>query len=97
MTDQPETTNPLVAAAQEAVPSVQAAFMKRFDKPIDVSVHKFVDPETNEPAIEFRFTPAKSGLLPTAIERAWFDGFMAGYQRCHFVVVDLFTVADAPN
>ncbi len=97
MTGLPETTNPLIAATQEAVPSVQSAFAKRFGHAIDVSVHKIMDPETNEPAIEFRFTPAKPGLLPTAIERAWFDGFMAGYQRCHFVVVDLFTVADTPN
>lgn len=93
----PETTNPMAAIAQEAVPSVQAAFVKRFDKPIDVTVHKIVDPETNEPAIEFRFTPARPGLLSTAIERAYFDGFMAGYQRCHFVVCDMFVVDEAAN
>jgi hypothetical protein len=97
MNAMPQTTNPLIAATQEAVPSVQAAFLKRFDKSIDVSVHKVMNPETNEPAIEFRFIPAKPGLLPTATERAWFDGFMAGYQRCHFVVVDLFTIGEAPN
>lgn len=97
MTSLPETTNPMIAVAQEAVASVQAAFLKRFGHAIDVTVHRIVDPETNKPAVEFRFTPSKPGLLPTAIERAFFDGFMAGYQRCHFVVVDLFTVDQPPN
>jgi hypothetical protein len=97
MANLPETTNPMVAVAQGAVASVQAAFLKRFDKSIDVTVHKFVDPATHKPAIEFRFSPTKPGLLPTAIEKAFFDGFMAGYQQCHHVVCNMFMIEQPVN
>ncbi|HMS20026.1 hypothetical protein [uncultured Sphingorhabdus sp.] len=97
MTDLPETTNPLMALAQEAVPSVQAAFAARFEKPIDVSVHQVTNEATGERKVEFRFTPSRPGLLPTAIERAWFDAFMAGFQRCHECACEMFVIDGEPH
>lgn len=92
MSTLPETENPMMALAQEAVPSLQAAFAARFDKPIDIAVHKVTDPATGEPKIEFRFTPSRPGLLPTAIEKAWFEAYMAGFQRCHECVCQMFII-----
>lgn len=74
-------TNNFFAEHMEAI--VQGAMMARFGKAITLRVDR---DDTGAPLISF--TLAKPGLLPTAIERAYFDGLIAGFRSAVGVLVE---------
>ena len=58
-------------------PMAARAFMAKFEKPITVHAR---EAGAGSGRAQFGFQLAKPGLLPTALERDWFSGFVAGYQ-----------------
>jgi len=78
MSTLPETT-PTVwhQLATLLTPMLERAFAVRWDKAIAVKVRPI---EGQPNCVLFGFALAKPGLLPTAIERDWFNGYVAGYQ-----------------
>jgi hypothetical protein len=55
-------------------PAVQQAFYETFGQPIAV----FAGPSPD--GVVYRFEMDKPGLLPTKIEREWFDGYISGWR-----------------
>lgn len=92
----PQPTEPFVLLAQQLVPQVQAAFMSRFDRAIDVGVTKIEDPESPHGfTVNFEFRMNKPGLLPTALEREFFNGFVTGYQAATQISVEILMTTTA--
>lgn len=77
---------------QGLVDDVQEKFMERFDRPIAVEIRN--SPE-NGTTYHLRHT--RPGLLPTAIEQAWFSAFIAGYRCCGNRAHDLFIAPGEAN
>jgi hypothetical protein len=74
------------------VEDVQEAFMERFGKPIAVEIRN--SPE-NGTTYHLRHT--RPGLLPTAIEAAWFEAFIKGYRCAGNRAHDLFIAPGEAN
>lgn len=84
--------SPWVALVRALPEMAEMAFAEKFDKAITVDMKIARDIE-GRPTPTFSFTLAKPGLLPTAIERAWFDGYVSGYRKSCNMVLDMFDAA----
>jgi hypothetical protein len=80
-----EEPNPLRDMARAIKEQAEANFLDRFGKPITVRDEVVQDPG-ERPRVVFTFTLDRPGLLPTALERHWFDGFIDGYRCCSNVI-----------
>lgn len=80
-----EQPNPLLDMARAIKKQAEANFLARFGKPITVH-DKIVEDPGARPRITFTFTLDRPGLLPTALEKHWFDGFIEGYRCCSSVI-----------
>lgn len=89
MTALPET-EPTIwhELAKLLFPMTQRAFLQRFGKEITCQV-RMADDGSNRP--QFGFQLNKPGLLPTALEREWFGGFVAGYRAAVDLGMDICT------
>lgn len=74
-------SDPLRVAAREIEAQAQANFEAKFGYPIAVKT-EILEDEAGKSHVAFSFTLAKPGMLPTKIEREWFDGFIVGYRCC---------------
>lgn len=73
-----------------ALPEMAAnAFLAKFARPIEVWVDLRTDPESGRPFPVFSFRHHKPGLLPTAIESAWFEAYVLAYRECCNIVLDM--------
>lgn len=68
------------------------AFAEKFGHDIHIDMKVKYDAVSNRTPV-FTFVMAKPGLLPTAIERAWFDAYVLGYRQCCNIVLDMFDAA----
>lgn len=78
--------------AQGIIDDVQQAFLDRFNKPIAVEVT-----HTPETGTVYKLRHTRPGLLPTAIEAAWFNAFIQGYRCCGNRAHDLFIAPGEAN
>ena len=69
------------------------AFAAKFGKDIHVDMKVQTDTESGRKSPVFSFVHAKPGLLPTPIEREWFDGYVLGFRQCCNMVLDMFDAA----
>lgn len=86
--------SPWVALAREMPEHVMDAFAEKFGRDIHVDMKVKYDAAGNRVPV-FTFVMAKPGLLPTAIERAWFDAYVLGYRQCCNRVLDMLDAASA--
>jgi hypothetical protein len=61
------------------VPIVERAFLAQFGKTIECYVEAKETEDLGRVAL-FKFRLSRPGLLPTAIERQWFEGFVSGFK-----------------
>ncbi len=85
MTGLPHQPNPLREMAMAIREQAETSFLARFGKPITVR-DEMVQVPGERPHVVFKFTLDRGGLLPTAPERHWFEGFIDGYRRCSSVI-----------
>lgn len=88
----PPPPSPWVELARALPQTVMEAFAEKFGHDIHVDVKVKYDAAGNRTPV-FSFVMAKPGLLPTAIERAWFDAYVLGYRQCCNTVLDMFDAA----
>lgn len=84
--------SPWVELIRSLVPCAKQDFEAKFAKPItiDVKVEQTAD-GGRTPVFSFAFV--KPGLLPTALERQWFDAYVAGFRRCCNNVLEMLDAA----
>jgi hypothetical protein len=78
--------------ARGLIADVQDAFFRRFEKPIAVEVT-----HSPEKGALYKLRHTRPGLLPTAIEAAWFEAFVAGYRAAGNRAYDLFVAPGEVN
>lgn len=81
--------SPWTQLIRTLVPQTMDAFEARFGREIHIDVTVGRNAE-GAPTPVFKMAMAKPGLLPTAIERAWFEAYVAGYRQCCNIVLDMF-------
>lgn len=84
----PPPPSPWVELARALPQMVMEAFADKFGRDIHVDVKVKYDAAGNRTPV-FSMAMAKPGLLPTAIERAWFDAYVLGYRQCCNNVLDM--------
>lgn len=77
--------NPLREMAMAIREQAEANFLDRFGKPITVR-DEILQVPGERPRVVFKFTLDRPGLLPTALEKHWFEGFIDGYRCCSSVI-----------
>lgn len=85
--------SPWEQLVRSLIPQTEAAFLAEFKHPIRVDMRVRRSPE-GRPVPTFHMAMAKTGLLPTAIERTWFEAYVSGYRQCCNIVLDLLAPAD---
>lgn len=91
MTGVPETETTIWhELAKLLFPMTQRAFLQKFGKEITCQV-RMAEDGSGRP--QFGFQLDKPGLLPTAIEREWFGGFVAGYRAAVDLGLEIFIPA----
>lgn len=94
MTDMPPAIpSPLHEAASQIGRQAAANFRKKFGHGIIVEASRVELPGGGSD-MAFRFRAEKPGLLPTALERDWFQGFIAGYRTACNVLTFLLDTPD---
>jgi hypothetical protein len=76
-------------------PIVERAFLAQFGKTIEFYVEAR-DTEGGGRVAIFKFRMSRPGLLPTAIERQWFDGFVSGFKAFYNHAAMLLEVVGKP-
>lgn len=79
--------SPWADVARAMPHAAMEAFAEKFGHDIHVDMKIGTDAAGRRHPV-FTFVMAKPGLLPTAIERAWFDAFVLGYRTCCNLVLD---------
>jgi hypothetical protein len=88
----PSPPAPWVQLARMMPEMAMEAFAEKFGKDIHVDMKVQTDAAGNRAPV-FSFTHATPGLLPTAIEREWFAGYVLGFRQCCNQVLDMFDAA----